>query len=335
MDCNPFGGLGVKLSGLTEWSARYLEKFSSRQLLALACAAGLLATVVIYLFLAGAASEKKQVTNSSMVAVVVAKENIPQRSIIQDSMVKVVQMPADVVPPGAVGSTDEVVGKTALTPIMQGDVLTDQKVLLDDKQAGFVGMIPPDCRAVSVAINDITGIAGFAKAGDYVDVMVVSDSREKNKVTGEILLQNVLLLAINKTSMTGSGNSNANAGDDKSKPVVGGSQEGLKDAPATATLALEPAEALKLIVAAKNGTVYLVLRPFKPRDMFVVDTDYYDWKNGGTGGETPAPAAAQPAAQPVYPAAAPAAAAPAGNSNGGGRSIRVIHGTDVSTVGVK
>ena len=84
---------------------------------------------------------------------------------------------------------------------MQGDVLTDQKVLLDDKQAGFVGMIPPDCRAVSVAINDITGIAGFAKAGDYVDVMVVSDSREKNKVTGEILLQNVLLLAINKTSM--------------------------------------------------------------------------------------------------------------------------------------
>ena len=86
MDSNPFGGLGVKLSGLTEWTARYLEKFSSRQLLALACAAGLLASVVIYLFLAGAASEKRQVANSSTVAVVVAKENIPQRSIIQDSM---------------------------------------------------------------------------------------------------------------------------------------------------------------------------------------------------------------------------------------------------------
>ena len=47
--------------------------------------------------------------------------------------------------------------------------------------------------------SDVTGVAGFAQPGDYVDVMLVSGNVEPHKVVSELILQNVLLLAINKS----------------------------------------------------------------------------------------------------------------------------------------
>ena len=37
---------------------------------------------------------------------------------------------------------------------------------------------------------------------------------------------------------------------------------------------MKPADALKLAAESQEGTLYLVLRPFKPRDMYTFDTDY-------------------------------------------------------------
>ena len=44
--------------------------------------------------------------------------------------------------------------------------------------------------------------------------------------------------------------------------------------PSIATFALRPEEALKLISASKLGEIYLMLRPFKPRDMYIDDIAY-------------------------------------------------------------
>ena len=126
-----------------------------------------------------------------MTQVVVAKQDIPQRTVIKENMLKVVDMPQDAVPDGAMRSVSEVVDKLANVPIQQGDILTDKKVITDPKLAGFVGMIPPDCRAISVGISDITGIAGFAKPGDYVDVMIIRKNKGQGNVSGALLLQNV------------------------------------------------------------------------------------------------------------------------------------------------
>lgn len=111
---------------------------------------------------------------------------------------------------------------------------------------------------------------------------------------------------------------------------------------ATATLALPLDEALKLAVAAQKGTIYLVLRPYHPTDIFTLDREYSMPGDRPAASPTqtavpaaPAPVQSQPSSYtpPVStPSSAPAPAAPAASSYG--NSIEVIRGTESSRVGV-
>jgi pilus assembly protein CpaB len=192
------------------------------------------------------------------------------------------------------------VGKIAKLKILQGDPLTAQKFFADASMAGFTGSIPADKRAISIAITDITGISGFAKPGDYVDVILINSKSRKNAISGTTILQNVLLLAVNKTNAGKTADSN-------------------KESMATATLALAPADTLRLAVSQSQGTLYLALRPFKPQNGFVPTSEFLAYQY-------------EPAAEPQQSAAADYAVPPPVPS---AHSIPVIRGNSVSTVEVR
>ena len=82
-------------------------------------------------------------------------------------------MPTDIAPEGALKSFDEVRDKQVKFSIFAGDILTMQKMFSATADEGFTGTIPPNCRAVSISVNDTTSVAGFAKAGDFVDLILV------------------------------------------------------------------------------------------------------------------------------------------------------------------
>ncbi len=275
--------------------------------------------------------EQQAVRPINTVQVVVAAQDIPQRAVVKKAMLKMVEVPEELVPAGALTDMESVLDHPASVMIQQGDVLTDKKVYVDIRMAGFPGMIPADCRAISVPITDVTGVAGFAKPGDYVDVMLINN-QNSSRVEGEILLQNVLLLGVNKKAenadaqATASNNNEKDKKDDSKKEgqKKGGNVQASEEAMATATFALAPEEALKLAVASSQGTIYLVLRPVKPRDMFVLDTSYYQLKSNAPAAPTPS-ATPAPAAASSVPSVVPAA---------GANTIEVIRGTSVTTVGV-
>lgn len=143
----------------------------------------------------GANEEVKPVDS---IHVVVAKQDIAPKTIIKESMVEVREVPASMVSDDAVREVSDIVNKPAKVEILKDDIISTRKVLMDITMAGFTGDIPPECRAISIAITDVTGVAGFAKPGDYVDVMLIAKGDEK--MTGRIVLQDVLLLAINKNT---------------------------------------------------------------------------------------------------------------------------------------
>lgn len=306
-------------------------KLTYKQWVSLAVGVSCLLGMLVYFSLSSVETAAKDGPQVEMTKVVVAKQDIPERTIIKDSMLKVVDMPADVVPAEAVHDVNELVGSPTSVAVQQGDIMTMKKVYADVRMAGFTGTIPPNCRAVSVAITDITGVSGFAKPGDYVDVMMVSGTREDG-FKGEILLQNVQLLAINK-------NGGQMAEDDKSSASASKKSEsemaikGSSDAMATATLALPLDEALKLATATQKGTIYLVLRPVDPTDIFTINTDYMI---PGERKMEAAPRASAPASAPAsVPVPAPAPAAqPAPASAPRGNTIEVIRGTESTQVGV-
>lgn len=318
------------------------EKITYRHWVFLAGAASLVLGLLVFAGLNGmGANEEAKPVNT--IHVVVAKQDIAPKTIIKESMVEVREVPASMVSDDAVREVSDIINKPAKVEILKDDIISTRKVLMDITMAGFTGDIPPECRAISIAITDVTGVAGFAKPGDYVDVMLIAKGEEK--MTGRIVLQDVLLLAINKTveqkqkavgdgssgdtKKTGDSADSKNQSDKNSADAA--KDEAISDL-ATATLALLPEDALKLITEAQEGTLYLALRPYKPRDKFTTDTRYIHYsttktpKSSGTRTATPAPVApATPAAvrqtvQQSIPITTPAPKAPVGG-------VEVIRGT--------
>ncbi|SFT69616.1 pilus assembly protein CpaB [Selenomonas sp. GACV-9] len=310
-----------------------LDRITYRQWVIMAVLFSCFMGLFVFFSLSGVDSNAESAAKEVKVKVVVAKQDIPERTVITEEMLKVIEVPADVAPAGAFSEVSEAADRPTCAAIQQGDILTDKKVFKDVRMAGFTGTIPPNCRAVSVAITDITGVSGFAKAGDYVDIMVVSGKKEDG-LKGEVLMQNVLLLGINKTGEQAVKSDDIKKDDSKDKNE--GNIEGTKDAMATATLALPLNEALKLAVASQKGTIYLALRPYNPTDIFTLDRDFYmpgDKKEQAPVSQvTPSPQVTRPAAAAPVSAPAPVPARPAAPSYGSG--IEVIRGVDSSRVGV-
>lgn len=315
------------------------EKITYRHWVLLAGAASLILGLLVFAGLNGmGANEEAKPVNT--IHVVVAKQDIAPKTIIKESMVELREVPASMVSDDAVREVSDIINKPAKVEILKDDIISTRKVLMDITMAGFTGDIPPECRAISIAITDVTGVAGFAKPGDYVDVMLIAKGDEK--MTGRIVLQDVLLLAINKTAeqkqnavgdgssgdtkKTGDSADSKNQSDKKNADAA--KDEAISDL-ATATLAVLPEDALKLITEAQEGTLYLALRPYKPRDKFTTDTRYIHYsttktaKSSGTRTATPAPAApavVRQAVQQSTPVPTPAPKAPVGG-------VEVIRGT--------
>ncbi len=277
-----------------------MERLTPRQLLLLCGVIALIIFLLIYFTLTRMTAEKpkpaeptpvpKQVQVKD-VTVVSAKTSIPERTVIKEEMLSLVTMPSNKVPNGALMRTTDLVGRPTRVAINPGEVITTQKVFASILDMGLSGRIPPECRAITVGISDVTGVAGFAQPGDYVDVMLVSSQVENNKVVSEMILQNVLLLAINKQVETQNSASAQNAAN---KNQNTGNQPKVTGNPAMATMALVPEDALKLAAKAQLGQIYLVLRPYRPSNGISDDTYYSVTKASGKMPVTPPPAGTIP-----------------------------------------
>lgn len=323
---------GEAILKITDVVFRYLEKLSTAQLVI--AGAGLVTLMVTLVVLGLSASDDEGVvvsdTGSAMmvgtVKVVVAKHDILARGKIDASMLKEVDVPESLVPAGALRAIEDVNGKFAAHLIAEGEVLTPRKLINNEKEAGFIGMIPPDMRAVSIPVDDIGGVSGFARPGDHVDIVMVHDGGRQQAV-GEILLQDVLLLAVNKTAtpekVGGQPMEDDKRKDDESMTAEGMASNAIHapmEATMMATLALHPEKALRLLAEMRNDKVYLMLRPFKPKNALVLDTEYVSKRRVQ---DLPLPT---PSAPPPYPAAGrEAPPMPSGLPNNYG--IEVIRGT--------
>ena len=244
----------------------------------LASLVGLLMFIILYLTLSRFTEREievtpqvTEVTEIPTKKVVVAATDILSYTIIQENMLKVEDIPESITLQNVITNPSDIVGKPARVDILKGDLITLRKIYRDTEHAGFTGLIPPDCRAVSIGISDITGVSGFINPGDYVDVMLISESN--SNLISEVILQNVMLLAIDRNaSPADTAIINDNSDGKATTSIVN-----RNGAPSTATLALHMDEIMRVATAARRGTIYLVLRPFRPSEEFVEDTYYVDY----------------------------------------------------------
>lgn len=311
-----------------------IEKMSPRKLLLLCAAAALLVFLILYGILSALFSKKeeKAVAPQAMVPVIEASRDIEPQTVITEDMVKAVEVSSNMVPSGALTDKNAVVGKKAGTTIFSGDMITARK--LSQKAGGFVGLIPDGMRAVSFSVNDVTGVSGFAKPGDKVDILLVTSREGMDRITSKILLKDVLILAVNKSSSTPQPQLQKTDKDGKglpdgSAPRQSSSNTSSIGTPSVVTVALTPYDAAKLIASTQIGQLQMLLRPSNDEGDHYVG--YYVIPLPKAEQPQPAP---QAAPQPVYaapqPASAPAVSISSGGAPSGFSGIEVIRGTNVS-----
>ena len=307
-----------------------IERMSPRKLLLLCGLAAILVFLIIYFILSAAFSSKKeeQAAPAAMVPVIEASRDIEPQTVITEDMVKAVDVSSNLVPSGALTDKNAVVGKKAGTTILSGDVITARK--LSQRAGGFVGLIPDGMRAVSFSVNDVTGVSGFAKPGDKVDILLVTSREGVDRITSKILLKDVLILAVNKSSgqpqpQPQNTDKNGKGVPDGSAPKQTSSSTASIGTPSVVTVALTPYDAAKLIASTQIGQLQMLLRP---------TNDEGDHYVGYYVIPLPKAEAPQPAPQPVYaapqPAPTPAVSISSGGAPSGFSGIEVIRGTNVS-----
>ena len=254
---------------LADKLAKTAGKMSPRKLILLCAFFALMIFIILYSTLSSFEDKKEEKTpEAAGVAVIEAATDISPRTVITDDMLKASVVPESLLPPGALTDKKLIVGHKAGVTILAGDVVTRRKLDVS-AAAGFQGLIPEGMRALSFGINDISGVSGFAKPGDHVDILLISSQDGKNRVTSKMLLRDVLLLAINKSSM-GQGYVAPKKDDKDGKDESNGNKmptgprrtdTSSMGTPAVATVALSPYDAAKLTASLQVGQVQLMLRP--------------------------------------------------------------------------
>lgn len=261
---------------LADKLAKAAGKMSPRKLILLCAFFALMIFIILYSTLSSFEGKKEEKTPEvAGVAVIEAATDISPRTVITDDMLKASVVPESLLPPGALTDKKLIVGHKAGVTILAGDVITRRKLDVT-AGAGFQGLIPDGMRALSFAINDISGVSGFAKPGDHVDILLISSQDGKNRVTSKMLLRDVLLLAINKSSM-GQGyvapkkndenkDADTDANAKKMPAAPRRTDTSSMGTPAVATVALSPYDAAKLTASLQVGQVQLMLRPVDGAD---------------------------------------------------------------------
>ena len=279
-----------------------MRKLSPKVLLMLALIFSLGASVLIYNYLQSATGTVKV----SGETVIVAIQDIPGMTTITASMVKPVTVPAEVMQSGSIRDLSRVVGSMTRIPIIAGDQITERRLAVDGKVPGFVGSIPRDKRAITVAVNDITGVSGFVKAGDYVDLFVTFDKEAAGKNVTKLVLQNTLVLAANR-------NDNMEADRDKKN----------SEKITAVTLAVTPDEALRVALVSESAKLHLALRPVQPLALTAA-------RNQMTSADIVGYFKPDPAAPPETGTAKPAEGTRPETAPSSGQGVEILRGTKSS-----
>jgi pilus assembly protein CpaB len=193
------------------------------------------------------------------VAVIAAAHAIRAGSLLQPGDLAAQDVPADQVPPGArPDSTDArnaLIGAMVRRMLGEHDVITADDVLRPGDRGFLAAVLQPGTRAVSVAVDSVSGEAGLIWPGDRVDLILTqtidgTDQSPGHRIAGETVLADVRVIAVDQ------------------QLVQGGQASGLIDprTPTSRTITFEvtPRDAERIAVATRLGKLQVVLRSAEP-----------------------------------------------------------------------
>ena len=190
------------------------------------------------------------------IALIVAAKDLPEGTAVEAIHLTTANVPQQFAQPYAVRTPEELVGKVTLAPIAAGEQVLLNKLRRPEEApigSALSTLMPKGKRAVTITVDTITGVGGFVRPGDMVDVLwtvrMPQAGQEEGQVVTLTLFQDVPALAIGHEVAGGS------SGPKSSK------ERAEEPSAFLVTLALTPQEAALLLYVREQGRIQLSLRP--------------------------------------------------------------------------
>jgi len=176
--------------------------------------------------------------------IAVAAADIQAGTRLRAELLQLADWPAGSAPQGAFDATAALDGRVTRGALLRGEPVQESRLAQPGATGGLSAMVAEGKRAMTVRVNDVVGVAGFALPGNFVDILV--STQEERQPAGErelsiskLVLERILVLAVAQE---------ASQGDTRPRVVN------------AVTLEVTPAQAEQLDLARSVGQLSLVLR---------------------------------------------------------------------------
>ncbi|WP_240975178.1 Flp pilus assembly protein CpaB [Paraburkholderia aromaticivorans] len=213
----------------------------------------MIALIVRVVIMSGSHQSKPVVDTQK---VLVSAADLPQGLLLRDEDLAWKAVPVADVPLGAIvsGAPDapELKGALLRHAAASGTVLVAEDVILPSAPGFLAATLKPEMRAVSVAVDDVSGNAGLIQPGDYVDLLLTQQMDRRTDlpdlaVSSETVVEHVRVLAV---------------GSEIKRPKTGDAPDAVGNRARTVTLEVTPRTGEVVSVAARLGNLSLALRSF-------------------------------------------------------------------------
>lgn len=173
--------------------------------------------------------------------VVVAYNSIPAHVKITSDMVQLKSVSADSLHPEAFTSVDEVIGSVSKDDIIKDEQILSSRVVNDGTGVNLSYRIPENMRAITIPINEISGVAGNIIVGDKIDILITYEDPKINPdPTTYTQFQNIEVLGLGSAKLT--------------------EEEKNAQLPSSITLLVNPSQSEVLAYATLKGIYHFTLR---------------------------------------------------------------------------
>ncbi len=206
---------------------------------AVAIVVALLFSTYVYKQFKAATGQKTVVTTQR---IVVAAVPMQLGARIDANNLKTIPWPSSEPVAGTFTRIEDCANRALITPVAENELIIEGKLASREAGAGLPATIPEGMRAMSVAVNEVVGVAGFVIPGTMVDVLVTGKAvnGQGNDFVTRTLLENVRVLA------AGQKIEQDREGKPQTVPVI--------------TLLVTPDDAAMLAMASTQGKIQLALR---------------------------------------------------------------------------
>ncbi len=197
-----------------------------------------LAMIAVY-FIWNMKRQQDQESAKYWTEVVTALQDIPARTKITREMVTLTRYPKELVIDGVIRNPKDADGHTTLVRIKAKEQIRTSDLLGEGQAPGLAYDIPPGMRAIAIGAGEVMAAGSSVKPGDRVDILATYTDPVAHQETTQMILQNVLVLAVNE----------------------GVTDQQIKQgAKSSMTLAVKPEEAELLTAADRAGALRVALR---------------------------------------------------------------------------